>query len=208
MDEIIRRYASTGQHYPPRRDRDHRETLGERLLDNRILFLSGVINEYVASEAIMALLYLQSIKKDQDVNLYINSPGGVVDQTLAIYDTIQFMGCDVATYCIGQAASGAALLLMAGTRGKRFILPNAKVMLHQPSGGITGQAEDIRIQAEEILKDRRRLNEIIARHTGQPIERIEEETERDRYMTAPEALEYGVVDEILQIEPDEKKKKR
>jgi ATP-dependent Clp protease protease subunit len=208
MDEIIRRYASTGQHYPPRRDRDHRETLGERLLDNRILFLSGVINEYVASEAIMALLYLQSIKKDQDVNLYINSPGGVVDQTLAIYDTIQFMGCDVATYCIGQAASGAALLLMAGTRGKRFILPNAKVMLHQPSGGITGQAEDIRIQAEEILKDRRRLNEIIARHTGQPIERIEEETERDRYMTAPEALEYGVVDEILQIEPDEKKKKK
>lgn len=208
MDEIIRRYASTGQHYPPRRDRDHRETLGERLLDNRILFLSGVINEYVASEAIMALLYLQSIKKDQDVNLYINSPGGVVDQTLAIYDTIQFMGCDVATYCIGQAASGAALLLMAGTRSKRFILPNAKVMLHQPSGGITGQAEDIRIQAEEILKDRRRLNEIIARHTGQSIERIEEETERDRYMTAPEALEYGVVDEILQVEPDEKKKKK
>jgi ATP-dependent Clp protease protease subunit len=208
MDEIIRRYASTGQHYPPRRDRDHRETLGERLLDNRILFLSGVINEYVASEAIMALLYLQSIKKDQDVNLYINSPGGVVDQTLAIYDTIQFMGCDVATYCIGQAASGAALLLMAGTRSKRFILPNAKVMLHQPSGGITGQAEDIRIQAEEILKDRRRLNEIIARHTGQSIERIEEETERDRYMTAQEALEYGVVDEILQVEPDEKKKKK
>jgi len=156
----------------------------------------------------MALLYLQSIKKDQDVNLYINSPGGVVDQTLAIYDTIQFMGCDVATYCIGQAASGAALLLMAGTKGKRYILPNAKVMLHQPSGGITGQAEDIRIQAEEILKDKKRLNQIIALHTGQSPEKIEEETERDRYMTAEQALEYGVVDEILKVDKSEKDKKK
>lgn len=206
MTDIIRPDPPSIQQFP-RRDRDHRETLGERLLENRILFLSGVINEYVASEAIMALLYLQSIKKDQDVNLYINSPGGVVDQTLAIYDTIQFMGCDVATYCIGQAASGAALLLMAGTKGKRYILPNAKVMLHQPSGGITGQAEDIRIQAEEILKDKRRLNEIIAHHTGQSIEKIEEETERDRYMTAEQALEYGVIDEILKVEPKESKKK-
>jgi len=207
MPNIIRATDPVLQQFP-RRDRDHRESLGERLLENRILFLSGIINEYVASEAIMALLYLQSIKKDQDVNLYINSPGGVVDQTLAIYDTIQFMGCDVATYCIGQAASGAALLLMAGSKGKRYILPNAKVMLHQPSGGITGQAEDIRIQAEEILKDKKRLNEIIAKHTGQTIERIEEETERDRYMTAQEALQYGVVDEILKVEPHEKKKKK
>ncbi|UCG16907.1 MAG: ATP-dependent Clp protease proteolytic subunit [Phycisphaerales bacterium] len=207
MDRIHRHVAPMLQQFP-RRDRDHRETLGERLLENRILFLSGVINEYVASEAIMALLYLQSIKKDQDVNLYINSPGGVVDQTLAIYDTIQFMGCDVATYCIGQAASGAALLLMAGTKGKRYILPNAKVMLHQPTGGITGQAEDIRIQAEEILKDKKRLNEIIAKHTGQSIERIEEETERDRYMTAAQALEYGVVDEILEVELKDKEKRK
>ena len=207
MPNIIRPTDPVLQQFP-RRDRDHRESLGERLLENRILFLSGIINEYVASEAIMALLYLQSIKKDQDVNLYINSPGGVVDQTLAIYDTIQFMGCDVATYCIGQAASGAALLLMAGSKGKRYILPNAKVMLHQPSGGITGQAEDIRIQAEEILKDKKRLNEIIAKHTGQTIERIEDETERDRYMTAQEALQYGVVDEILKVEPHEKKKKK
>jgi ATP-dependent Clp protease protease subunit len=208
MHNIIPPHPPTLQQFP-RRDRDHRETLGERLLDNRILFLSGVINEYVASEAIMALLYLQSIKKDQDVNLYINSPGGVVDQTLAIYDTIQFMGCDVATYCIGQAASGAALLLMAGTPGKRYILPNAKVMLHQPSGGITGQAEDIRIQAEEILRDKKRLNEIIAKHTGQNAEKIQEEIERDRYMSADEALTYGVVDEILKVDvTDDKKKKK
>jgi ATP-dependent Clp protease protease subunit len=155
----------------------------------------------------MRLLYLQSIKKDQDVNLYINSRGGLVDQTLAIYDTMQFMGCDVATYCIGQAASGGALILMAGSKGKRYILPNARVMLHQPYGGIGGQAEDMRIQAEEILHSKRLLNEIIAKHTGQSLEKVTQETERDRFMSALAAKEYGVVDEILEELPSVEKKK-
>jgi ATP-dependent Clp protease protease subunit len=173
-------------------------SLTDMLLENRIIFLSGPIVERVANVVIQQLLYLQSIRRSQDVNLYINSPGGLVDQTLAIYDTIQFMGCEVATYCIGQASSGAAVILMAGTKGKRFILPNAKVMLHQPYGGITGQAEDIRIQAEEVLRDKTRLIEIIAKCTGQPNEKIGEDTERDRFLNATEALEYGIVDEILE----------
>jgi len=131
-----------------------------------------------------------------------------VDQTMAIYDTMQFLGCDVATYCIGQASSGAAIVLAAGTKGQRYALPHAKLMLHQPYSGITGQAEDIRIQAEEILKDKKMLNELLARHTGQDIERIAREIERDRYMNAQEALEYGLVDEILaEPEKDRKKKK-
>ena len=183
-------------------------SIEDMLLENRIIFLAGPIAERTASLVIMRLLYLQSIKKDQDIHLYINCPGGLVDQTLAIYDTMSFLTCDVATYSIGQAASGGAVILTAGTKGKRFALPNSKIMLHQPWGGITGQAEDIRIQAEEILKDKKRLNEIIAKHTGQTIERIEDETERDRYMTAQEALQYGVVDEILKVEPHEKKKKK
>jgi ATP-dependent Clp protease protease subunit len=184
-------------------------SIEDMLLDNRIIFLAGDIGERTASMAIMRLLYLQSIKKDQDVNLYINSRGGLVDQTLAIYDTMQFMGCDLATYCIGQAASGAALILMAGTKGKRYILPNARVMLHQPYGGIGGPAEDMRIQAEEILKNKQRLNEIIAEHTGQTVDKVTEETERDRFLSADEAREYGIVDEILREFPsDEKKKKK
>ena len=175
------------------------------LLENRIIFLAGPIVERTASTVIQQLLYLQSIRRNQDVNLYIHSPGGLVDQTLAVYDTMQFMGCEIATYCIGQAASGAALILMAGTKGKRFILPNAKVMLHQPYGGLTGQAEDIRIQAEEVLRDKARLNGIIAKCTGNPVEQVSQDTERDRYMSAEEALSYGVVDEILN--EDTKKKK-
>lgn len=191
---------TTNQQYPAYQ-RYREMSIEDMLLENRIIFLAGPITERTASIIIMRLLYLQSIKKDQDVNLYINSPGGLVDQTLAIYDTMQFMGCNIATYCIGQAASGAAIVLMAGTKGKRFILPNAKVMLHQPYGGISGQAEDIRIQAEEVLKDKRRLNEIIALHTGQAAEKVTSETERDRYLTAEEAKAYGVVDEILREEP-------
>ncbi len=185
-------------------------SIEDMLLENRIIFLAGDITERSASLVIMRLLYLQSIKKDQDVNLYINSRGGLVDQTLAIYDTMQFMGCDIATYCIGQAASGAALILMSGTKGKRFILPHARVMLHQPYGGIGGQAEDMRIQAEEILKNKRILNEIIARHCGQTVERVQEETERDRFMSSTEAKEYGLVDEILEEIPsgDKKDKKK
>ena len=195
----------TFNQYPPYQ-RTREMSLTDMLLENRIIFLAGPIVERTASIVIEQLLYLQSIRRDQDVNLYINSPGGLVDQTLAIYDTMQFMGSEVATYCIGQAASGAAVILMAGKKGKRYILPNAKVMLHQPYGGITGQAEDIRIQAEEVLRDKVRLNEIIAGCTGKPVEQVAEETERDRYLNAQEALEYGIVDEIL--EEDKKTKKK
>ena len=182
--------------YPPYQ-RTREMSLSDMLLENRIIFVAGPIVERTAAVVIQQLLYLQSIKRTQDVQLYLNSPGGLVDQTLAIYDTMQYMGCDVATYCIGQAASGAALILMAGTKGKRFILPNAKVMLHQPYGGITGQAEDIRIQAEEVLRDKQRLNGIIARCTGKSLEQVTEDTERDRYLNAEEAKEYGIVDEVL-----------
>ncbi len=182
-------------------------SLEERLLDNRILFLAGPISERSASIMIMQLLYLQSVQREKDINLYIHSGGGLVDQTLAIYDTMQFLNCDVATYCIGQASSGAAIVLAAGAKGKRYMLPNAKVMLHQPYGGITGQAEDIRIQAEEVLRDKNRLISILAKATGQPYEKIERETERDRFLTADEAIEYGIVDEILNHDDKEKKKK-
>ncbi len=192
----------TVNQYPPYQ-RTREMSLTDMLLENRIIFLAGPIAERTASIVIQQLLYLQSIRRDQDVNLYINSPGGLVDQTLAIYDTMQFVGSDIATYCIGQAASGAAIILMAGTKGKRFILPNAKVMLHQPYGGISGQAEDIRIQAEEVLRDKHRLNNIISKCTGKPQEQVAEETERDRYMTAEFALAYGIVDEIL---ADDRKK--
>ena len=154
-----------------------------------------------------ALLYLQADKKDQDIHLYINSLGGYVDQTLAIYDTMTYLSCGVATYCIGTAASGAALLLCAGTGGKRFALPNSKMMLHQPVGGVGGQAEDVKIQAEEILKDKTRLVSILAKHTGQDPEKIAAETERDHYMDAYEAKEYGLVDEILESEPKRAKGK-
>jgi ATP-dependent Clp protease protease subunit len=172
-------------------------SIEDMLLENRIIFLAGPINERTASLVIMRMLYLQSIKKDQDIHLYINCPGGLVDQTLAIYDTMRFLTCDIATYSIGQAASGGAIILTAGTKGKRYALPNSKIMLHQPWGGVTGQAEDIRIQAEEILRDKQKLNEILARHTGMSIEKITEETERDRYIDPKEALQWGLVDEIL-----------
>ena len=196
----------------PAYQRTREMSIEDMLLENRIIFLAGPISERSASATIMRLLYLQSIKRDQDINLYINSPGGLVDQTLAIYDTMQLVGCKIATYCIGQAASGAAVVLMAGTKGKRFILPNAKIMLHQPYGGITGQAEDIRIQADEVLRDKQRLNEIIAESTGKSVESVTEDTERDHYLNAKEALAYGVVDEILDHgtndDKDKKKKKK
>ena len=197
----------TFNQYPPYQ-RTREMSLADMLLENRIIFLSGPIVERTASTVIQQLLYLQSIRRDQDVNFYINSPGGLVDQTLAVYDTMQFMGSEVATYCIGQAASGAAMILMAGTKGKRHILPNAKVMLHQPYGGITAQAEDIRIQADEVLRDKSRINSIIAECTGKPVEKVREDTERDRYMTAEEALEYGIVDEILHEDRKRKLKKK
>jgi len=179
-------------------------TIDEMLLENRVVFLVGEINHVSASNVIMRLLYLQSVKRDQDINLYINSPGGVVEDTLAIYDIIRFMACDIATYCIGRAESGGAIVLMAGKKGKRFILPNAKVMIHQPFGGVYGQAADIQIQAEEILKTKETLINIMSKCTGQPAERIREDSERDRYFEAKEAVAYGVCDEILGEDAQEK----
>ena len=172
-------------------------TLEEMLLENRVIFLVGEINHVSAARVYMQMLYLQSQKKDQDINLYINSPGGVVDDTLAIYDVMKFLSCEVATYCIGRAESGGAVVFMAGTKGKRYILPNAKVMIHQPFGGVYGQAADIEIQAEEILKTKDTLNKVMAKCTGQPVERVQEDSERDRFFGAKEAVAYGICDEIL-----------
>ncbi len=182
-------------------------TLDDMLLENRIIFMIGEISSRMATEVIMKLLYLDNLKKGVDISLYINSPGGSVDDTMAIYDTIQFIGSDVSTFCIGSAQSGAAIVLAAGTKGKRHALPHAKVMLHQPWGGVTGQASDIKIQAEEIIKAKRMINEILAKHTGMDIEKIAEETERDKYMSAKEALEYGLIDEVLKEPEDGGKKK-
>jgi len=182
-------------------------TIDEMLLENRVLFLVGEINYQSATALIMRMLYLSNQNKTSDIHLSINSPGGSVDDTLAIYDTIKYLPCDVATYCIGRAMSGGAVVLTAGTKGKRFILPHAKVMIHQPYGGVYGQTSDVEIQAEEILKDKKMLNDILARHTGQPIERIEEDSERDKYFRAAEAKEYGLVDEVLDSDGDEKDKK-
>jgi ATP-dependent Clp protease, protease subunit len=173
-------------------------TLEEMLLENRVLFLGGEINHVSASRIIMQMLYLQSVKKDSDINLYINSPGGVVDDTLAIYDIMRFLTCDVATYCIGRAESGGAVVFMAGKKGKRFILPNAKVMIHQPFGGVYGQAADIEIQAEEILKTKETLVNVMAKCTGQPADRIREDSERDRFFDAKQAVAYGICDEVLE----------
>ncbi len=172
-------------------------TLEEMLLENRVIFLVGEINHASAARVYMQMLYLQSQKKDQDINLYINSPGGVVDDTLAIFDVMKFLTCDVATYCIGRAESGGAVVFMAGTKGKRYILPNAKVMIHQPFGGVYGQAADIEIQAEEILKTKETLIKVMAKCTGQSEDRIREDSERDRFFGAQAALDYGICDEIL-----------
>jgi ATP-dependent Clp protease protease subunit len=180
--------------------RQRQLTLGDLLLENRIVFLQGVIHDGNANELVMKLLYLQSENRRKDIHFYINSPGGSVSATLAIYDTMQILSCPVATYCVGLAASGGAVLLAGGSKSKRFALPNAKVMIHQPYGQVGGQVSDIEIQAQEILKTRE------AQHTGQPIERIAKDTDRDFYMTAEEAKTYGVVDDILtkqQIEKEE-----
>lgn len=180
-------------------------TLDDLLLEQRIIFLNWPINNDVAALVIKQLLYLQYENKTADVHLYINSPGGSVSSTLAIYDTMQFLEAPIHTYCMGLAASGAAVLLAAGTKGKRYALPNAKVMIHQPYGQVGGQVSDIEIQAQEILKERERLNEILAKHTGQPVEVIARETDRDKYYHASEAKAFGLVDEVLNRAPDSKK---
>ena len=175
-----------------------------RLLKDRILFIGTPIDDYVANLVIAQLLFLQMEDKDKDINVYINSPGGSVTAGLAIYDTMQFIKCDVATYCVGQAASMGAVLLSAGAKGKRFVLPNSRVMIHQPWGGVQGAAADISIQAKEILKLRDRINEILAHHTGQSLEKIQKDTDRDYFMSAQESKDYGLIDEV--ILPQAKKK--
>jgi ATP-dependent Clp protease protease subunit len=170
------------------------------------VFLIGEISYARAAEVIMKILYLDNLKRANEISLYINSPGGSVDDTMAIYDTMRFVSSPIATYCIGRAQSGGAIVLAAGAEGKRYALPHAKVMLHQPWGGVTGQAADIKIQAEEILKAKAMINELLSKHTGQPIDKIQAETERDRYMTADEACEYGLIDEVLHEEDDKQKK--
>ena len=177
--------------------RQRQMTLGDLLLENRIVFLEGVINDAAANLAVMKFLFLQYENRTQGIFFYINSPGGSVTSTLAIYDTMQFIECPIATYCIGLAASGAAVLLAGGTKGRRYALPHSKIMIHQPYGQVGGQVSDIEIQADEILKTREVLNQILAQHTGQPIERIAKDTNRDYYMSAADAKEYGLVDDIL-----------
>jgi ATP-dependent Clp protease protease subunit len=181
--------------------RQRQLTLGDLLLENRIVFLQGEIYTGNANEVVMKLLYLQSENRRKDIHFYLNSPGGDVAATLAIYDTMQILSCPVATYCVGQAASGAAVLLAGGTKGKRHALPNARVMLHQPYGGVQGQVSDIEIQAEEIVRYREVLNQILAHHSGQPIERIAKDTDRDFFLSAEAAKAYGVVDDVLQKMP-------
>jgi len=178
-------------------------TIDELLLENRIVFLIGEINHQSAARVMMQMLYLENQKRGQEINFYINSPGGAVDDTLALYDTMRFMSSPVSTYCLGRAYSGGAVLLTAGEKGKRFILPHAKVMIHQPFGGVTGQAEDIRIQAEQIIKMKAELNKILADHTGKSVEQVRADSERDRYFTAEEAVAYGLVDEVLRTPPKE-----
>ncbi|MBY0112797.1 MAG: ATP-dependent Clp protease proteolytic subunit [Phycisphaerales bacterium] len=176
-------------------------TIDELLLENRVVFLIGEINHASAARVMMQMLYLENQKRGADINFYINSPGGAVDDTLAIYDTMRFLSSPVSTYCLGRAYSGGSVLLTAGVKGKRFILPHAKVMIHQPYGGVTGQAEDIRIQAEQIIKMKTELNRIIADHCGKSPEQVKADSERDKYFSAEEAVAYGLVDEVLRTPP-------
>jgi ATP-dependent Clp protease protease subunit len=169
-----------------------------RLLKERVIFLIGPVEDYMANLVVAQLLFLEAENPDKDIHLYINSPGGSVTAGMSIYDTMQFIKPDVSTMCIGQACSMGAFLLNAGTKGKRFCLPNSRVMIHQPSGGAQGQASDIHIQAQEILKIRGRLNELMAFHSGQPIEKIEADTERDNFMSAQQARDYGLIDSVIE----------
>jgi ATP-dependent Clp protease protease subunit len=168
-----------------------------RLLKDRIIFIGTVIDDHVANTVIAQLLFLQTEDPDKDIHIYINSPGGIVSSGLAIYDTMQYVKPNIATYCIGQAASMSALLLAAGTKGKRFALPHSRIMLHQPMGGFHGQATDIEIHAREILRMKDTLNEILSAHTGQSLEKIQADTDRDFFMSGEEAKEYGIVDEVI-----------
>lgn len=187
--------------------RQRQLTLGDLLLENRIIFMEGVIDDHSANAAVMKLLFLQYENKRQEIHFYINSPGGSVSSTLAVYDTMQFLECPIATYVVGMAASGAAVLLAGGTKGKRFALPHSTVMIHQPHGQVGGQVSDIEIQCEEILRMKQTFNEILSKHTGQPIEVVARDTERDRFLSGQQSKEYGLVDEVLAKLPEEEKPK-
>jgi ATP-dependent Clp protease protease subunit len=180
-----------------------------RLLKERVIFIVGPVEDYMANLVVAQLLFLESENPDKDINLYINSPGGVVTAGMAIYDTMQFIRCGVSTMCVGQAASMGAVLLAAGTKGKRYCLPHSRVMIHQPLGGFQGQAADIDIHAREILKLRGELNEILAAHTGQSVDRISEDTDRDYFMDPRQALDYGLVDKVFEqrmVDSDKEKR--
>ncbi len=203
-------YLSLQQHSPVAPvaqdyQRMRQMTIGDLLLENRIIFLDGPIHDAVANLVVMKMLFLQSENRHQDIHFYINSPGGSVTATLAMYDTMQYLECDVATYCVGLAASGAAILMAGGSHGKRYILPHAKMMIHQPYGQVGGQVSDIEIQAREILDTRDTLNRILAHHTGQPLEVIARDTERDRYLHPQMAKDYGLVDEVVTPKRDKAK---
>ena len=189
-------------------DRGERQVdIFSRLLTDRIIFLTGQVDDHKADLLVAQLFFLESENAQKDIYFYINSPGGSVSAGLAIYDAMQYITCDLATICIGLAASMGSLLLTAGTKGKRMALPNAKVMIHQPLGGVQGQASDIEIHAKEILKTKQKINEIIAYHTGQPLEKVIHDTDRDFYLNAAQAVEYGIVDEVL-AKPKEKEKEK
>ena len=185
--------------------RQRQMTISDLLLENRIIFLQGAISDANANAIVMQLLYLQSDNRKKDIHFYINSPGGSVSAMLAVYDTMHVLSCPVNTYCVGLAASAAAVLLGGGTKGKRFILPHAKVMIHQPWGQVGGQVSDINIQAQEILKTRALLNELLSADTGKAVEEIAKDTDRDYYMTAEEAVAYGIVDTVVK-KPEEENK--
>jgi len=199
FDQKLHPVENAGRDY----SRQRQMGIGDLLLENRIVFLDGPIHDASANLIVMKLLFLQSENRHQDIHLYVNSPGGSVTATMAIYDTMQYIECDVATYCVGLAASGGAILVAGGTAGKRYCLEHSKMMIHQPYGQVGGQVSDIEIQADDILQTRQVLNEILASHTGQPVDVIARDTDRDRFMTAAEASEYGLVDEVLARKPKE-----
>jgi len=210
LHPLATRHPHDGPVFPDPRDavqyqRTREMTLDELMLENRVVFLIGEITQVSAARVMMQMLYLEDQRRGQDINLYINSPGGSVDDTLAVYDTMQFLSSEIATFCIGRAYSGGAVLLCAGEPGKRHILPHAKVMIHQPYGGVTGQTTDVLIQAEQIIKAKRTLNEIMAHRCNQPVERVAKDGERDFYFDAQEAKDYGLVDEVF-TPPDKGKK--
>ena len=173
-----------------------------RLLRDRIVFIGTPIDDFVANSIIAQLLFLQMEDPKKDIHIYVNSPGGSVTDGMAIYDTINFLQCDVVTYCLGQAASMSTVLLASGTKGKRYALPNSRIMIHQPTGGAGGQTSDISIAAKEILRWRRTINEVLAKHSGQTIEQLEQDSDRDYYMSSAEAMEYGLVDQVIEGKPD------